>query len=113
MDSLNQQKIEAMMAKGTEAQLDAWKAIDDRFDVKTIKAEKERVAKELAEITGKASGEAIAKELDRGGGGGGTSGGTPPPAGLGPPIPPRTGRGRGNYPGGQIGFGRPSAQTPP
>ncbi|MBI2064175.1 MAG: hypothetical protein HYT66_00470 [Candidatus Yanofskybacteria bacterium] len=88
LGALNQQKIEAMMAKGTEAQLTAWKTIDDRFDAGNIKREKERVAKELAEITGKASGEAIAKELGRGGGGGGTSGGTPPPVGFRPTTPP-------------------------
>jgi hypothetical protein len=57
--ALNMQKIEAMMAKGTEQQLNAWKKADDRFDSEKIKAEKERLAKELAEATGKATGEAI------------------------------------------------------
>lgn len=81
-NSLNQQKILAMMAKGTEAQLDAWKKIDNRFDADKIKAETETKAKELAEITGRSSGEAIARELNRGGGrgsGSGTTPGTMPP----------------------------------
>ena len=35
-------------------------------------------------------------------------GGTPPPAGPGPTTPPRTGRGAGNYPRGQVGFTPPT-----
>lgn len=114
-DSLNQQKIEAMMAKGTDAQLDAWKAIDDRFDVIKIQTEKDRRAKELAEATGKATGEAFV----RGGGlgSGGVSGGNTPPSGGTPPpinpIPPRTGRGTGGYPQGQVGFAPPKPPNTP
>lgn len=69
LNALNQQKIEAMMAKGTREQLESWKTIaPDKFDEVRIKTEKERIARELAEITGKASGEAIARELNHGGG---------------------------------------------
>ncbi len=108
MGSLNQQKIEAMMAKGTKQQLESWQKISpDEFDAEKIKAKKERVAKELAEITGKATGEAII----RGGGLGGTSGG--PAEGTLPAGPPRTGRGSGNYPRGQVGFGSPTPPNPP
>ena len=66
--ALNQQKIEAMMAKGTQFQLDSWNKIaPGKFDAEKIKAEKETKAKELAETTGKSTGEAIARELNRGG----------------------------------------------
>lgn len=82
--SLNLQKIESMMAKGTQQQLETWKKLDDRFDAEKIKAEKERVARELAEITGRATGEAITRA---GGLGGGQSGGGQPPPGA-PPTPP-------------------------
>ncbi|MEK7121137.1 MAG: hypothetical protein AAB857_00340, partial [Patescibacteria group bacterium] len=65
--ALNQQKIEAMMAKGTQFQLDSWNKIaPGKFDAEKIKAEKETKAKELAETTGKSTGEAIARELNRG-----------------------------------------------
>lgn len=85
--ALNMQKIEAMMAKGTEQQLDAWKRADDRFDSEKIKAEKERVARELAEVTGRATGEAIT----RAGGLGGSGQPQPqqPPSGTPPAVPRR------------------------
>ena len=67
MGALNQQKIETMMAKGTQAQLDSWdKIAPGKFNAKEVQALKEAKAKELAEMTGKASGEAIARELNRG-----------------------------------------------
>lgn len=85
MSSLNQQKIEAMMAKGTQQQLEGWKTIDpDKFNEERIKAEKERVAREMAEITGRATGEAIARAGGLGGRQGG-GGGQPP---QGPPAAP-------------------------
>ena len=94
MSALNQQKIEAMMAKGTQSQLDSWnKVAPGKFNAESVQGIKEAKAKELAEMTGKATGEAIARELNRGGGGGNTGGGGnpgggTPPAGGGPGINP-------------------------
>jgi len=89
LNSLNQQKIEAMMAKGTREQLEDWKNIaPEKFDEDRIRAEKERVARELAGITGKASGEAIARELNRGNSESAGGGGAPPSAGPGSTTPP-------------------------
>lgn len=105
-DSLNQQKIIAMMAKGTEAQLDAWKTIDDRFDADKIKADLEEAEKRKAQY--------LADALKNAGVGGSGSGGAPPtggsPAGPGPVASPLSGRGTGQY-RGPVGFA-PSAPAP-
>src|SRR3989338_9328633 len=99
MGALNQQKIETMMAKGTQAQLDSWdKIAPGKFNAKEVQALKEAKAKELAEMTGKASGEAIARELNRGVG--------TPPSRSGANINPNNvvdlGQGEKRSPGGII-----------
>lgn len=99
MRSLNQQKIEAMMAKGTKQQLESWQNISpDKFDAEKIKAEKERVTEELEKKKAEYLADAL-KKAGVGGTGGGPVGGTPPPA---------TGRGTGSYPRGQAGFAPPT-----
>lgn len=93
LGALNQQKIEAMMAKGTKQQLESWQKISpDKFDTEKIKASAEEAEKRKAQY--------LADALKKAG-----VGGTPPPAG---PVPPATGRGSGNYPRGQAGFAPPA-----
>lgn len=99
MGSLNQQKIEAMMAKGTKQQLESWQKISpDKFDAEKIKAEKERATEELEKKKAEYLADAL-KKAGVGGTGSGPAGGTPSPT---------TGRGTGNYPRGQVGFTPPT-----
>ncbi len=102
--TLNKQKVEAILAKGTQNQLEAWGPLM-KDTIEKMKQETNETLKKQSEATEGAVERGVRRGL--GGTGGGPAGGTPPPAG-----PLTTGRGTGQY-RGPIGFAPPTPPNPP
>ena len=79
--ALNKQKVETILAKGTQNQLEAWGPLM-KDTIEKIEQEKNEALKKQAEATEGAVERGVRRGL--GGAGGSPAGGTPPPAGRAP-----------------------------